>query len=203
MQTKICTKCGVQFPATLQFFRQNITHKYGLYSQCKKCEKIYIKEYIKSNRNKVNLWEKNSELRKKGLLPPRLKSIEYQIGQQKLRRKTYNNSPKGKIHNNLKVRITTKLFRFVNGIKLKPNTKIDKLLGYSSKELANHIESLFRDNMNWENYGKLWNIDHIMPVSSFKEYPFTDSSIKECWSIKNLQPLLLLENAQKGSKILK
>jgi 5-methylcytosine-specific restriction endonuclease McrA len=48
MNTKICTKCHNEFPATLEYFREEKRTKIGLYSVCKHCEILYNREYRKS-----------------------------------------------------------------------------------------------------------------------------------------------------------
>jgi len=64
-----------------------------------------------------------------------------------------------------------------------------------------HLERLFRPGMNWQNMGK-WHIDHIYPVSSFNFSSYEDKEFKECWDLKNLQPLWAEENINKSNKIL-
>jgi hypothetical protein len=59
------------------------------------------------------------------------------------------------------------------------------MLKYSHIELKNHIESLFSENMNWSNYGNYWQIDHIVPVSIFKDD--TPSYIVN--ALENLRPI--------------
>ena len=68
-------------------------------------------------------------------------------------------------------------------------------MGYTSNELKIHLESLFKDGMSWENYGK-WHVDHIRPIVSFdkNELPSIVNSLS------NLQPLWAYENLLKGSK---
>jgi len=58
------------------------------------------------------------------------------------------------------------------------------LLGYSSLDFKNHIESLFTDGMSWENHGE-WHVDHIRPVSSFEltEHPSVVNALE------NLRPI--------------
>lgn len=78
-------------------------------------------------------------------------------------------------------------------------------LGCSANQLKIHLESLFKEGMNWDNYGrlsadkeKLWNVDHIIPLASAK-------SIKEMHALshyKNLQPMWWRDNIIKGDKIL-
>ncbi len=67
MRTKICTKCGKEFPATLEFFRKDSRRKENLGCQCKDCQKEYYREYIK-----------NSEKLKESFRRKRLKH-EYRI----------------------------------------------------------------------------------------------------------------------------
>ena len=67
--------------------------------------------------------------------------------------------------------------------KVKDKNTID-ILGYSPLELKEHIETLFTDGMNWDNYGE-WHVDHIIPVSSFDKDVLT--SVVN--ALSNLQPL--------------
>lgn len=64
--------------------------------------------------------------------------------------------------------------------------------------LKAHISSLFRDGMTWENHGKIWHLDHIVPLflgrGDFELY-------RRLNHYKNLQPLLIVENLVKGDSI--
>jgi hypothetical protein len=40
-------------------------------------------------------------------------------------------------------------------------------IGCSSEFLRNYIENKFSGEMTWENYGKIWEFDHIKPLSKF------------------------------------
>jgi hypothetical protein len=71
----------------------------------------------------------------------------------------------------------------------KANRQWESLVGYTCKELMEHLESKFKPEMNWDNYGTYWHIDHIKPKSWF-DYTSTDEqSFKDCWALNNLQPL--------------
>jgi len=39
-----------------------------------------------------------------------------------------------------------------------------------------------------------WNIDHIIPHSTFKYISMEDQSFKECWSLTNLRPYSAKQN---------
>lgn len=85
-----------------------------------------------------------------------------------------------------------------------------ELLGYTTQDLHNRIESLFEQNslpnkekLSWDNMGTLWHIDHIKPCASFKFVNEDGSTnyeaIKECWALENLQPMYSEDNVSKSS----
>ncbi len=73
-------------------------------------------------------------------------------------------------------------------------------LGCDIETFKFYLESKFKSGMTWENYGSLWHIDHMVPLSHFN---LSDRKqlLKAC-NFKNLQPLWAKENFAKGSKIL-
>jgi hypothetical protein len=74
------------------------------------------------------------------------------------------------------------------------------LIGCSIDDCKKHLESQFKRGMNWENYGKFWEIDHILPCASFDLTKESDQKI--CFHYTNLQPLKRKKNRSKGCKIL-
>jgi hypothetical protein len=95
-------------------------------------------------------------------------------------------------------RLRTRILLVLHG-KKKAESSMN-LLGCTAEHFKKHLESQFKDDMSWENYGiKGWHIDHIKPCSSF------DLSIieeqKECFHYTNLQPLWWHENLAKSNKI--
>lgn len=87
-----------------------------------------------------------------------------------------------------------------NYINRKSVIKIERtlsLLKYTPEELKHNMESKFDENMNWENYGNKWQIDHIIHVSYFKdETPFYIAN-----SLDNLRPLDKIENISRGNRL--
>lgn len=71
----------------------------------------------------------------------------------------------------------------------------NEYIGCSLNKLKNHLESLFKVGMTWNNYGE-WQIDHIIPLSSAK----TEIQLYKLSHYMNLQPLWKYENIQKGGK---
>jgi hypothetical protein len=52
--------------------------------------------------------------------------------------------------------------------------------------------------MTKNNYGTFWNIDHIVPCSSFDLK--NDDELLKCFNYTNSQPLTVEDNLKKGSK---
>lgn len=72
-------------------------------------------------------------------------------------------------------------------------------LGYSPKQIREHLQSQFSAGMDWSNYGRgkmNWSVDHIRPVTSFHD----DELISVINSLDNLRPLWVSENSVKGNK---
>ena len=61
-KTKVCSKCGVELPATLDFFAGEKRGKYGLKSVCRSCLKAINQEYAVRNSEKIK--KKRIEYRK-------------------------------------------------------------------------------------------------------------------------------------------
>jgi 5-methylcytosine-specific restriction endonuclease McrA len=54
--------------------------------------------------------------------------------------------------------------------------------------LLSYLESQFTTDINWENYGIYWEIDHIKPLSKGGSFHYT-----------NTQPLTISENLSKSN----
>lgn len=70
--------------------------------------------------------------------------------------------------------------------------------GYSIAALIESLESKFDPSMSFENFGDVWEIDHIMPISKLDltvPYFFNTAIHPD-----NLQPLFRGENQSKGAK---
>lgn len=90
--------------------------------------------------------------------------------------------------------ISSRIRKTLNGEKNYRSTF--EMLGYTACALRAHLEAKFAVGMSWDNYGESWQIDHIRPCASFDQ---RENSIKDCWAMSNLRPLLKSENASKNS----
>ncbi len=158
----------------------------------------YIVNWIKENPDRVRgyqrRWRKNNSGYKQ----------EYQTEWYQKNKRRINQLH---IQYNIKRRKTDTKFRLDHNIGIaickslkgkKIGRKWETLVGYTIKDLIQHLENLFDKNMSWDNYGGYWWIDHIKPRSLFcYTYP-EDPQFKECWALKNLQPMEKIENIKKG-----
>lgn len=152
-------------------FRDDILGLYGKYSICRECVSIYSEKYCKENREVLNERHRNYYHRV-------LKySTQHKISQS--------------ISNGMRESLNSD----------KQGRHWEDLVGYVLQDLINHLEVQFDETMNWDNYGKYWEIDHIIPVSAYQFNSVHDEDFKRCWSLKNLRPLNRVENGRKNNKI--
>lgn len=74
-------------------------------------------------------------------------------------------------------------------------SKTEEIIGCRFEHLLVYIESLFIENMSWENRG-IWEIDHIVPLSMAKNY----DEVVFLSNYRNLQPLWSKDNREKSNK---
>lgn len=71
------------------------------------------------------------------------------------------------------------------------------LLDMKLSEFKIYLQGQFRPGMTWENYGRVWHLDHVRPCASFD---LTDrEQQRACFQWDNFQPLFVKENLQKGA----
>lgn len=83
----------------------------------------------------------------------------------------------------------------------KSRHKWQELVGWTVDDYIRHLEAQFTPEMSWKNYGTYWEVDHIKPKSSFHYDSPNDKEFKECWALRNLQPLSKKENRKKSNKL--
>ncbi len=78
------------------------------------------------------------------------------------------------------------------------------LVEYNVTELKSHLIKTLPEGYIWQDYldGKI-QIDHIIPIRTFKFQNSEDEEFKQCWALKNLRLLTIKENLNKGSKLIK
>ncbi len=197
MEKKICSKCNIL--KILPEFYKDSKSKDGISSVCRECKKIINRNYRESNVDKYKKQQKKyreSNFEKEKLrvknwcLKNKKRRSEYSTQYEKIRKET---DPKFKILRNSR----TRLYNFLFKNHLTKPKKTIQLLGCEMDVLKNHLESLFTENMSWNNYGKTgWHIDHIIPLSSANS---EEEIIKLC-HYTNLQPLWSEDNLKKSNR---
>lgn len=76
-----------------------------------------------------------------------------------------------------------------------PGKEISKYLGATRDEIRQWISGKMLEGMNWNNYGNIWVIDHIVPLRLFDMTNEVD--LKIAWNFKNLMPLFSKDNLHK------
>lgn len=209
---KKCIKCQAFKPYS-EFHKSN-QRKDGYRTTCKECRKPIGKEYYQSHKDernkKAKLWREQSGYNKKYYK----KNPNYFENYRKLKENHYKNwrkenkeylknYRKEKLRTDINYRISCHIRGSVNSVirkyKRKKCDSTMKLLGCSIKELKSHLESKFKNGMNWDNKGFYgWHIDHIKPCSSFDLTK--ESEQRKCFHYTNLQPLWAKDNLVKGNR---
>jgi hypothetical protein len=202
---KVCNKCNQE--KQFSDFYKKLSSKDGYNTQCISCRKEYniknkesiqnyylenkenhqnnSKRYYNNNKEKViqnsiYFQNNNPELKKSYYNKWAKNNREYF---KKWRQNQWDNNP------NFRLRITlgNRLNECLKKSKTNKDSNIIELLGCSLDKLKTFLESKFTPEMNWDNHGKVWEIDHIKPCASFN---LTDiKQQQECFHYSNLQPL--------------
>jgi hypothetical protein len=196
--SKKCVKCSIEKP--LQLFRKYENND-TFSSTCKQCSNEMDK-LRKQNMRKKQL-ERFVNCEKCGLDKPlhnfaKLKKFYKKkicltcyplfLTEQK------NEWCKNQRNTNMNYRIKKSLAARLRNVLIKNNTTMN-YIGCNIQYLREWFEYNFTQEMNWDNYGTYWSIDHIIPVSYFN---LTDELEKlKCWNWSNMVPVTVTYNSTK------
>jgi hypothetical protein len=189
---KTCTKCNKE--KQLTSFVKNKRQKDSYHYVCKECHLLYKEQNKNTIKDKHKKWLTNNK--EYVQLYNKKYNTENKQKKQDSINKWWNNNPnyhkewkKEKYKTDINFRIKSNLrARFhhavINQFKIE---SVIELLGCDIPSFKQYLESKFKPEMNWDNHGDVWEIDHIKPCSSFD---LTDiEQQKECFHYINLQPL--------------
>lgn len=216
---KICKKCNKEQP--IDNFHKGARMKDGYLNICKTCrtahntinketiskqrakhykdnkERIsgYQKEYSATHSERKNQVSKNYYQTNKDTLKTKKKEY-YQANKTKTNKRERDKkkeNPLYKLTTNIRAGVSKSFKR--NGYP--KNSKTEKILGCTFKELKTHLEIQFKDWMTWQNYGLYngelnygWDIDHIIPLCTANN----EGELIILCHHKNLQPLCSKNN---------
>ena len=150
-------------------YAERIHQKRLIYNKTEACKKVQLKYRTK-----------------------RMKNPDYKEWKNNYEKKRRDESPEYRIFISTKNRIC----KLISGHKSK-NTAL--LVGCTREQLMEHLEKKFTKSMSWENYGKKWHIDHIVPCSFFNLSNKNEQKI--AFNFRNLQPLSVSENCSKQNTL--
>lgn len=152
--------------------------------------RAYAKEYYRNNRDKslayAKQWNDKNRLKIRAQQNARLA---------KTRKIRWATDPAFRIGMNTRKRIWHALQR----AGIKKNFSSMEALGCSPSFFRAHLESQFTSEFTWENYGKVWEIDHTIPISKFDLNNFEE--VKKAFHYTNCQPLRIEVNRSKGDRL--
>jgi hypothetical protein len=71
--------------------------------------------------------------------------------------------------------------------------------GLDIENLRKWFEMQFDTDNNWENFGKRWQFDHIVPVTFF-DFSI-DEELKLCWNFTNIRVETFQKNKDRGNRL--
>lgn len=177
---KECRKCKQNIP--LEGFCKKKDTKDGYHIYCKTCAYLLSNQYYKGHKDSLKITQELYRTNNKEKI-----KVGMRLAMKKHRAKNNNYRLRDNIQTLLRYHIKNK------------TQSVIKYIGCTLQEYNDHIESKFKPEMNWNNYGVYWEIDHIIPISSF------DLSISEeankAFHFTNTQPLTITENRRKSNKM--
>jgi len=181
---KVCNLCKISKPL-VDFYKHKNT-KDGRQSKCKECDKSLHKKYLDNNpKYSSNYWlshrEKMDEQKINWLNVNRKRANKYQRDYRvkNLEKvKSYQNTYyKNKYINDIEYKLKSIVRSRINS-GVKNFKKTDKTLTYLGCKISYYrffLEELFVKGMDWGNYGEVWEIDHIIPLSKGGSFHYTNT----------------------------
>ena len=211
---KFCPTCKKNL--NIEYFGNNKSRKDGKQRECKSCTKIHQQKHywnFKSPRLKETLKEgyKMCSCCNKELKLESFRKSKGRFGVGSLCKKCFNKKwnesqvKSGKNYQYIKKRKESDpLFKLKYLIRLRVNEVLKrnnitkkhsgvKYLGCSIEEYKQFLEKQFDENMNWDNHGIYWEIDHIIMLKSAKNI----DELINLFHYSNTRPLILSDNRSK------
>lgn len=187
---KVCKICGISKKSTN--FRPNR-------KECTDCERSFGREYRRTTTT-AKQWVQNNREKMTQLQKNWYETNKTEIRKKEIERK--ETDPAFKSIKNYRSRLSHLFAGYM---------KWDKELRISTGDFRKWLSYMFYDDsMKFSNYGKVWNVDHVLPLDLLYKKPKTEW----CWSLVeeyglerilfswyNTQSLLKEDNREKGSEI--
>ena len=80
-----------------------------------------------------------------------------------------------------------------------PSKEILTLIGIDKQGFINNVNKYLLEGMTKENFGKIWGLDHIVPVDLFDINE--EAEKKLCYNYQNIIPMFNNDNRLKGASV--
>lgn len=177
---KQCNTCG-QIKTILDF-RENR-------GACIECERSYGRDYNKSHQDIRRAWVESH--------PDRMRELHanwYQENKTHVLVKYYE-----RYHNDEAFRTGVLMKKKLQNA-INCTNPMRLYCGVTTGLIKKWLEYNFDDKMTWENYGKVWHVDHVIPITWFDLSQ--QSEVDFCFGWKNISPLNGLDNIVKGNSVM-
>ena len=220
MEHQTCKTCGDRKPLTLEHFNQGKNKRNGVdfyywYKSCKLCtnkkakgknqsykqknrklladkQKVYYQDHVEESAAYHSEWYQENKV----AIKQRVKANTYRRREDPIFRMQESISAN--------IRMCIK----------KNHQPFAKYLTYTIQELKAHLENQFEPWMTWNNYGTYrvdiwdnnntntwtWQLDHIVPHSTFHYASMEDQAFRDCWALSNLRPYSAKQNVIDGDR---
>lgn len=193
---KKCPGCEIIKPYS--DYGKNKSNYAGIMQLCKSCKSIRDKEYRESPKHR----KKNLDRKKEYYF--RTKHTERHKENQKRRNETRDYKEEYRRNKSDEFRRFKQNIRALtnNHLKkrkdwVKKDSKTIELLGADYFVVKEFIGRQFLKGMTWDNHGKVWHIDHVIPLDSAGR---DSDKLKRLCYYENLSPMWWRDNLQKGFK---
>jgi hypothetical protein len=186
---KTCTRCSFQGEDNL-FIPQTNT--------CRKCQNEMCRSYKARNKDKISAYNKTYKANHKE--ETKVYNHEYNKNNREQIQKRQNIQHSERSKTDMNYRLRTNLSkRLQQALKAKKTIYTLDLLSCDINSFKSWLEHNFYDDISWENYGKEWHMDHVIPCSLFDLTDIIQQKICFHWS--NIQPLHAQKNLEKNNKL--
>lgn len=190
---RYCKICKENKELIYDNFQYEKRTKSGFANICRKCRQNKLEEFYRKNP------DRKCEIAKKCR-----NTEKYKINRKKYlnkNRQILSKKSLERYHNDINHKIACSLRNLLRArVKRKfKNSHSIKYLGCSIEFFRDYILKLFKDGMSWENHGKIWELDHIIPCRAF-DFSI-EENIHKCFHYTNYQPEFRSLNRSKQDKL--
>ncbi len=184
METKICKRCDEE---------KNISEFPHKKNYCRLCQNWFCRDYKRRNREKISAYNKEYKGDHKDEICDYNADYSIKNRDQIQKRQTAQHRERKLVDKNYD--LACKYRTYLNSFLKNKSKAFEKYLGCDHKTFLDWLKFNFDDNMTLENYGEVWHLDHVIPVSYFD---LTDENkILECFNWSNIRPLHKLANQKR------